>query len=385
MATKNAKQELFEKAVKNVNKNLMTQRKSDEDVLAIFGDKPKKVPTISTGSIVLDSLIGGGFPKGRMIEIYGPEASGKTSISLTAAANVQAEGGTVAFVDLEHALDPAYATKLGVDVPSMAFSQPSDAQQALQTVAALAKTEAVDMIIVDSIAAMVPREILEGSTDDNTMALLARLMSTNVPKVATIAAKSGTTIVFINQVREAVGVMFGNPETTPGGKAMKFAASQRIRVSKVGKPVTDEKGDPIGSEVRFNITKNKIGAPYKKGETVLTFNHGINVANELVEIGPKIGVIEKPTNRSWVNPITQKKFATSKAEAVKALESDEELFNSIADQVYAYFTGDAMLTPTEDTQAEGDGENSEDSGNDDDVVGTVDTETGEILDDENEE
>lgn len=381
MATKQSKQELFEKAIANTNKNLMKARGEHDDVLSIFGDKPKKVPTISTGSIVLDSLIGGGFPKGRIIEIYGPEASGKTSISLTAAANVQAEGGTVAFIDFEHALDPNYSTKLGVDVSKLAISQPRDAQQGFSVIGHLINTQVVDMIIVDSIAAMVPREIVEGNPDDNTMALLARLMSTNIPKIASLAAKNGTTVVFINQVREAVGVMFGNPETTPGGKAMKFAASQRIRVSKVGKPVVGEDKEPIGNEVRFSITKNKIAPPYKKGETVLTFNHGINVASELAEIGPKIGVIDKPTNRSWVNPLTEEKFATSKAEAVAALEKNEELFNSIADQVYAYFDGSSTLSSGADTDSAAPANT--DDNEDDDL--NVDTETGEIIEDGDED
>lgn len=379
-----SKQEAFMKAIADIDKNMKKEYGEDDDsVVRIFGDSQTKVDTISTGSLVLDSKLGGGFPKGRIIEIFGPEGSGKTSVALTAAGNVQQEGGTVAFIDLENALDPRYATKLGVNVRDMAISQPSSAEEALDLIQMMAESGMVDLIVVDSIAAMVPKAELEGTMQDQTMAALARLLSRATSKLVKPAAKNGCTVVFINQLREKVGFVMGNPEITPGGKAMKFYASQRIRVARSGS--VKEGNVEIGNEIKLKVIKNKIAPPFREGKTVLTFGRGINVAAELAEVGPEIGAIEKPSNVSWVdstipdpetgeryNPETKKggyKFGKSKASAIQAMEEDPELFDRISKRMYAILSNDDY-----DEELEVDTE--------DEV--NYDPETGEVIEDDNQ-
>lgn len=329
MGTTNAKFEAFQKALKEVN-NIKKGILSSENgsLIATLSDRPMNVEIISSGSVVLDNILGGGFAKGRIVEIYGPEAGGKSSIALTAAGNVQRSGGTVAFIDLENALDPKYAKKLGVDIDKLAVSQPDCAEQALELVQYLAETGVVDLIVVDSVASLVPKAELEGDMEQQTMAVVARLMSRALRKLVGTANRTKTTVIFINQIREKVGLVFGDPTTTPGGKALKFYASQRIKIAKTGK-VTDS-GKEIGTSIKMTIVKNKVAPPFGVGESVLTFNKGINRAAELVEVGPKIGAITMPNNRTYIDPTTGEIFAKSKAEALNALETDSELFESIA-------------------------------------------------------
>lgn len=330
MATKNAKYEAFQEALKQINNTKKGILQSETgSLIATLGDKPMNVETISSGSLVLDSILGGGFPKGRIIEIYGGESSGKTSIALTAAANVQKAGGTAAFIDLENALDPRYAKKLGVNIDQLAVSQPDHAEQALELVQTLAETSVVDLIVVDSVAALVPKAELEGDMEQQTMAVVARLLSRSLKKLVATANRSGTTVIFINQVREKVGFVLGDPTNTTGGKALKFFASQRIKIAKTGK-VTENKKD-IGTTIKMTVVKNKIAPPFGVGESVLTFNKGINRAAELVEVGPTYGVIEKPNARTYIDAQTGEIFGKSKAEAIKALETNEELYNSISE------------------------------------------------------
>lgn len=388
MATNEDKDKLFQKAIENINKSLMggkNKSESEDNIISIFGDRPTNVETISTGSLVLDSISGGGFPKGRVIEVFGPAGSGKTSIALTALGNVQAEGKRAAFIDLENALDPSYATKLGVNMKELAFSQPETAEQALELVIRLADHQIVDMIVVDSVAALVPKAEIEGTMNEQTIGLVARLLGRALRKLVGIANKSGTTIVFINQTREKVGVMYGNPEVTTGGKALEFYCSQRIRVARAG--TVTEGGEAIGAEVKLKVVKNKIAPPFKEGKTVLTHNRGINMAAELAEVGPDIGAIAKPTIRAWVDPSTPDsatgekydpktnkggyKFATSKADAVTALEKDSDLFGRIAERMFGILSGDDFYK-IEKEESE---ESSDDTEN-------VDTETGEIFDKE---
>lgn len=381
-----SRQEAFMKAIADMDKNMKKQYSDEESVVRIFGDSPTKVETISTGSLVLDSILGGGFPKGRIIEIFGPEASGKTSVALTAAGNVQQAGGTVAFIDLENALDPRYAKKLGVNVKDMALSQPSSAEEALDLILMMAESGAVDLIVVDSIAAMVPKAELEGTMQDQTMAALARLLSRATSKLVKPAAKNGCTVIFINQLREKVGFVMGNPEITPGGKAMKFYASQRIRVARVGS--IKEGSVDIGNEVKLKVIKNKVAPPFREGKTILTFGRGINVAAELAEVGPEIGAIEKPTKVSWVDatiadPETGKmydpetktggyKFAKSKADAIRAMETDPELFDRISTKMYEILSQDDFDIEVEDNDLPGDDLTDEDAID-------YDPETGEVI------
>lgn len=319
------------KAVDDVLAQINKQIKSDlGDVLNVFGDKPYNKEVISTGSLVLDSKLGGGLAKGRIIEIYGPEASGKTSMALTALGNAQAGGGIGAFIDLEHALDPIYASTLGVDMDNLIFAQPDYGEQAMEIVSKLTDSGIVDIIVIDSVAALVPKAELEGTMEDHTIGAVARLLSKALRQLVASAAKNGVTLVFINQTRAQIGGFspVGVPETTTGGKALQFYASQRIRVSR-GQQVK-EGTTVIGNIMKFNVKKNKIAPPFLTGETILTFAKGINRAAELIEVGPDYGVIEKPNNRTYIEAETGEKLGTSKSDAIAAIENDEVIFNRIA-------------------------------------------------------
>jgi recombination protein RecA len=340
-----AKAKAFEAALDMINKKL----KSDTGTLiAKLSDRPLNVETISTGSVVLDSIAGGGFPKGRIIEVFGAESSGKTSMALIAAANVQKEGGTVAFIDLENALDPRYASKLGVNIEELAVAQPDYAEQALELVEQLAASGVVDLIILDSVAALVPKIELEGELEQQNMAVVARILSRSLKKLVNTANKTHTTVIFINQVREKVGFVLGDPTITPGGKALKFFASQRIRVTRA-KQVTDEKTKKaIGNEVKIKVIKNKIAPPFGEGLTVLTFNKGINRAAEMIEVGPKYGLVDRPNNRTYTEASTGEILGTSKGDAVATLEADparlERLSVALKAAIEADLFSDASTT-----------------------------------------
>lgn len=335
--TKSAKMKAFDEALKMANAEV----KSDLGaIIAKLSDRPMDVKTIPTGSVVLDSISGGGFPRGRLIEIYGKEASGKTSIALTAVGNVQREGGTAVFVDFENALDPNYARKLGVNIEELAVAQPDFAEQGLNLVYKLIQSGVVDIIVIDSIAAMIPKAELEADMEQQTIGLLARILSRGLKQIASAANKTGTTVVFINQTRDAVGSFspYGTPQTTPGGKAMKFYASQRIEVQRKGQ-VKDGK-DIIGNEVKIKIVKNKIAPPFGEGMTVLTFGRGINPAAELIEVGPEIGVITRPNNRTYIETETGEVIGKSKAEALEAIEKDEAMLARLQAAVKARMEAD---------------------------------------------
>jgi recombination protein RecA len=256
-------------------------------------DAPKvRVECIPTGAINLDAAIGaGGIPRGRITEIYGPESSGKTTLCLHVVANAQRAGGTAAFIDAEHALDTDYATKLGVDVEKLLVSQPDTGEQALEICEILVRSGAVDIIVIDSVAALVPKAEIEGEMGDSHVGLQARLMSQALRKLTGAIARSKTSVVFINQLREKIGVMFGNPETTTGGKALKFYASLRLDIRRIG-PVK-EKEDVIGSHVRVKVVKNKIAPPFKQAEFDIMYAEGISHTSLLVDIGAESGIIEK--------------------------------------------------------------------------------------------
>jgi recombination protein RecA len=251
-----------------------------------------KVDAIPTGAINLDAAIGvGGIPRGRITEIYGPESSGKTTLCLHVVANAQKMGGTAAFIDAEHALDTDYAGKLGVDVDKLLVSQPDTGEQALEICEILVRSGAVDVIVIDSVAALVPKAEIEGEMGDSHVGLQARLMSQALRKLTGAIARSNCSVVFINQLREKIGVMFGNPETTTGGKALKFYASLRLDIRRIG-PVK-EKEDVIGSHVRVKVVKNKVAAPFKQAEFDIMYAEGISHTSLLVDIGAESGIIEK--------------------------------------------------------------------------------------------
>ncbi len=250
------------------------------------------VETISTGSLSLDIALGaGGLPMGRIVEIYGPESSGKTTLTLQVIAAAQREGKTCAFIDAEHALDPVYARKLGVDIDNLLCSQPDTGEQALEICDALARSGAVDVIVVDSVAALTPKAEIEGEIGDSHMGLAARMMSQAMRKLAGNLKQSNTLLIFINQIRMKIGVMFGNPETTTGGNALKFYASVRLDIRRIG--AVKEGDNVVGSETRVKVVKNKIAAPFKQAEFQILYGEGINFYGELVDLGVKEKLIEK--------------------------------------------------------------------------------------------
>ena len=295
-------------------------------IMRLGTDDKLDVPVISTGSLSLDLALGvGGVPRGRVIEIFGPEASGKTTLTLHIVANAQKSGGTAAFIDVEHALDPDYAKRLGVNLDSLLVNQPDTGEQALEIAELLTRSNAIDVIVVDSVAALVPRAELEGQMGDSHVALQARLMSQALRKLTSVISKSRTCLIFINQIREKIGVMFGNPETTPGGRALKFYSSVRIDIRRIGSIKDGER--IIGNRVRAKVAKNKVAAPFRKAEFDIMFNQGISRSGDIIDLGVEEQIIEKSGTWFSYGDIrlgqgreNSKKFIDSKPELLQEIE-----------------------------------------------------------------
>ncbi|MFA5917307.1 MAG: recombinase RecA [Candidatus Gracilibacteria bacterium] len=275
----------------------MIEKQFGKGSIMRLGDKEggQKVETTPSGSLSLDLALGGGYARGRVIEIYGPESSGKTTLTLHAIAEIQRTGGTAAFIDAEHALDPEYARKIGVDTDNLIISQPDYGEQALEIVDALVRSGAVDLIVVDSVAALTPKAEIEGEMGDSHMGLQARLMSQALRKITGAISKSKCSVIFINQIRSKIGVMFGSPETTTGGNALKFYASQRIDVRRKDK-IESGAGDGkevSGNRTKVKVIKNKIAPPFREAEFDIMYNEGISRSGEIVDVGTEIGVIKK--------------------------------------------------------------------------------------------
>ena len=261
-------------------------------IMRLGDDIPVNVESLSTGSLSLDLALGiGGVPKGRIVEIYGPEASGKTTLALHVVASAQKAGGEAAYIDVEHALEPAYARALGVDIDSLLISQPDTGEQALDITESLVRSGAVDVVVVDSVAALIPRSELEGEVGDTVVGALARLMSQAMRRLAGAISKNNCTVIFINQLRQKIGVMYGNPETTPGGLALKYYASVRIDVRRV--ETLKVNGEMIGNHTRAKVVKNKVAPPFKEAEFDIMYGEGISRVGEIVDLGVKLDLIDK--------------------------------------------------------------------------------------------
>ena len=261
-------------------------------IMRLGDDIPVNVEALSTGSLSLDLALGiGGIPRGRIVEIYGPEASGKTTLALHVVASAQKNGGEAAYIDVEHALEPAYARALGVDIDSLLISQPDTGEQALDITESLVRSGAVDVVVVDSVAALIPRSELEGEIGDSVVGVLARLMSQAMRRLAGAISKNNCTVIFINQLRQKIGVMYGNPETTPGGLALKYYASVRIDVRRI--ETLKVNGELIGNHTRAKVVKNKVAPPFKEAEFDIMYGEGISRVGEIVDLGVKLDIIDK--------------------------------------------------------------------------------------------
>jgi len=289
------------------------------------------IPAISTGSIGLDIALGiGGVPQGRVIEIFGPESSGKTTLTLQVIAECQKAGGTAAFIDAEHALDPLYAKKLGVNVDELLLSQPDTGEQALEVADMLVKSQSVDLLVIDSVAALTPRAEIEGEMGDHHVGLQARLMSQALRKITGNIQRSNATVIFINQIRMKIGVMFGNPETTSGGNALKFYSSVRLDIRRIG--AVKEGEEVIGNETRVKVVKNKVSPPFTKAEFQILYGKGINVEGEIIDFGQKLGLIEKAG--SWYS-YNDEKIGQGKTNASNFLRENKKIRNTLVKQIKA--------------------------------------------------
>ena len=300
-------------------------------IMRLGDDKVEDVQVISTGSVTLNLALGvGGYPRGRVIEIYGPESSGKTTLAIHAMAEVQKQGGIAAIIDAEHAFDRFYAEKLGVDTNNLLIAQPDSGEQALEIADKLISSAAVDLIVVDSVAALTPKAEIDGDMGDNKVGLQARLMSQALRKLTATINKTQTTCIFINQLREKIGVMFGSPETTTGGNALKFYASVRLDIRRVSQ--IKEGDEIIGSQVRVKVVKNKVAPPFKQAEFDLMFNEGISRSGEIVDLGVAKGIIQK--SGSWFSYDGQK-LAQGRDAVKKLLQENPDLADEIEAKIMA--------------------------------------------------
>ena len=300
-------------------------------IMRLGEDKVDDIAVIPTGSVGLNMALGvGGYPRGRVIEIYGPESSGKTTLAIHAIAEVQKQGGIAAIVDAEHAFDRFYAERLGVDIANLLIAQPDCGEQALDIADELIRSSAVDLVVIDSVAALTPKAEIEGDMGDNRVGLQARLMSQALRKLTATISKTQTTCIFINQLREKIGIMFGNPETTTGGNALKFYASVRLDIRKIGQ--IKEGDEVIGNQVRVKVIKNKVAPPFKKAEFDLMFNEGISRAGELVDLGVEHGILSKAG--SWYS-YDGNKLAQGRDGAKKVLMDNPELAAEIEEKLMA--------------------------------------------------
>ena len=321
---KSAKLKALQEAMSKIEKDF-----GKGSIMKLGEEKIDNVEVIPSGSISLDVALGvGGYPKGRIIEIYGPESSGKTTLAIHAIAEAQKNGGIAAFIDAEHAFDRFYAAKLGVDVDNLLISQPDNGEQALEIADQLIRSSAIDIIVIDSVAALTPKKEIEGDMGDSAVGLQARLMSQALRKLTSTISKTNTTCIFINQLREKIGVMFGNPETTTGGNALKFYASVRLDIRRIS---SIKDGDQvIGNQVRVKVVKNKVAPPFRKAEFEITFGEGISKVGELLDLGVEYGIIQK--SGSWFS-YDGSKLAQGRDATKQLLKDNPELCDELQEKI----------------------------------------------------
>ena len=313
------------------------QKDYGEGSIIRMGDEYRvDVDVIPTGNLLIDRALGvGGFPRGRIVEIYGPESSGKTTLTLTAIAQAQKNGGLAAFVDVEHALDPQYAKKLGVNMDNLLVSQPSSGEEALRIVETLVRSNALDVIVLDSVAALVTKQELDGEIGDSTVGAQARLMSAAMRKLTSIIAKARTTCIFTNQIREKIGVMFGNPETTPGGRALKFYSSVRVDIRRIG-AIKHTDGTVSGNRTRLKVVKNKVAPPFTEAEFDIMYNEGISAVGSLLDLALEHGILLK--RGSWFS-YKGEQLGQGRDATKDALKADEKMYAEIEQKVKNALSG----------------------------------------------
>ena len=333
---KDEKQAALDAALKKIEKNF------GKAAVMRMGEKADtQISTVPTGSLALDAAIGvGGYPRGRIIEVYGPESSGKTTVALHAVAEVQKRGGIAGFIDAEHALDPVYARNIGVDIDNLYISQPDNGEQALEITETMVRSGAVDIVIVDSVAALVPKAEIEGDMGDSHVGLQARLMSQALRKLTSVVSKTNCIVIFINQLREKIGVMFGNPETTTGGRALKFYASVRLDVRRT--EALKQGGEVIGNHTKVKVVKNKIAPPFKEAEFDIMFGQGISTIGDILDLAANCGIVNK--SGAWY-AYNDAKIGQGRENAKQYLKENRQICDEIERKVRAYY---GLPVPEED-------------------------------------
>lgn len=339
----NDRQAALDMALKQIEKQF-----GKGSIMKLGEQTEKRISTIPSGSLALDIALGvGGYPRGRVVEVYGPESSGKTTVALHAIAEVQQQGGQAAFIDAEHALDPVYAQKLGVNIDELLLSQPDTGEQALEIAEALVRSGAVDIIVVDSVAALVPKAEIEGEMGDSHVGLQARLMSQALRKLSGAINKSKTIAIFINQIREKVGVMFGNPETTPGGRALKFYSSVRLEVRRAEQ--LKQGNDIVGNKTRIKVVKNKVAPPFRAAEVDIMYGEGISKEGEILDIASELDIVQK--SGSWYS-YNDERLGQGRENAKQFLKENTDIRQEIAGQVREHhgLDQDGEPAPEDDDQ-----------------------------------
>lgn len=333
------RQAALEMALKQIEKQF-----GKGSIMKLGEQTDRQISTISSGSLALDVALGvGGYPRGRIIEIYGPESSGKTTVALHAIAEVQAQGGQAAFIDAEHALDPIYAQKLGVNIDELLLSQPDTGEQALEIAEALVRSGAIDIIVVDSVAALVPKAEIEGEMGDAHVGLQARLMSQALRKLSGAINKSKTITIFINQIREKVGVMFGNPETTPGGRALKFYSSVRLEVRRAEQ--LKQGNDIVGNKTKIKVVKNKVAPPFRQAEVDIMYGEGISKEGEILDIGSDLDIVLK--SGAWYS-YNEERLGQGRENAKQFLKENKDIRDTVKASIREHYNLDKPVTVPEE-------------------------------------